>query len=93
MSKFDKKSLSLRLRRRPTSSVRSRHNDNERQTLSNLTLKIWTIFDPTQKASDDAHARRIYLSPVWTAVYAKSVSFFLLLVGRQSRAVSVVTMQ
>ena len=93
MSNFDKQSLSLRLQRRPTSSVRSRHNDNERQTLSNLTLKIWTIFDPTQKASDDAHARCIYLSPVWTAVYAKSVSFFLLLVGRQSRAVSVVTMQ
>ncbi|MDE6019742.1 MAG: hypothetical protein K2H01_01915 [Ruminococcus sp.] len=40
----------------------SRHNDDERQTLGNLLLKIWTIFKYTQKASDDAHARRIYLS-------------------------------
>ena len=49
MSKFDKKSLSLRLQRRPTSSVRSRHNDNERQTLSNLILEIWTIFNLSRK--------------------------------------------
>ena len=41
---------------------RSRHNDDERQTLGNLILKIWTIFKYTQKASDDAHAPRIYLS-------------------------------
>ena len=93
MSKFDKKSLSLRLQRRPTSSVRSRHNDNERQTLSNLILEIWTIFNLSRKQVMTLTPDVCTSVPPWTAVYAQSVSFFLLLLGRQSRALSMVTQQ
>ena len=38
-----------------------RHTEDERQTLSYLILKIWTIFKTMQMTSNDAHAE-VYIS-------------------------------
>ena len=38
-----------------------RHIEDERQTLGYLILKIWTVFNSTQMADNDAHAD-VYIS-------------------------------
>ncbi len=79
MMEFDKFFLSLRLRCFLHGKNR-RHIEDERQTLGCLILEIWTIFNSTQTAGNDAHAE-VYISVSKTALYAKGVS--LLLVTRR----------
>ena len=57
---FDEIFVTLRLRCALIRTNR-RHTEDERQTLRYLILKIWTIFNSTQIASNGAHAGDIYL--------------------------------
>lgn len=78
MSVSDEKFLTLRLQYTLTWEY-CRHNDEERQALSYLALKIWTIFNSIQITGNDAHAgayiavsqRLSYISQAW--------AFYLLL--------------
>lgn len=60
MRLFDKFFVTLHLRYALLRAY-GRHIEDERQTLSYLILKIWTIFNSTQIASNGAHAGDIYL--------------------------------
>jgi len=63
----------------------SRHNEDERQTVGYLKLKIWTIFKPTQIASNDAHAD-VYISVFNDCHIYQKRELLLVTRRRQSRA-------
>ena len=90
MSKFDENLLSLHLLRLMLARSRSGHNDDERQTLGNLTLRIWTIFNLLRKQVMTL-TPDVYISVFEDCHICQKRELFLLLVGRQSRALSVVT--
>ena len=84
MRLFDKFFVTLRLQYALLRAY-GRHSEDERQTLSYLILKIWTIFNSTQIASNGAHVE-VYILVLATVIYAKSVSFLLVTRRWQSRA-------
>ena len=60
MRLFDKFFVTLRLQYALLRAY-GRHSEDERQTLGYLMMKIWTIFNSTQIASNGAHAGDIDL--------------------------------